>query len=162
MMLGWDKLFIAVMFYVNFLHCNLGDLLPLTAGRLNHRDRAKHSYSKEDEKKGSHSRALLGACVTRGYGKEKRNKKLVTWQVFFLSEAAFGNLWKRLYVREISRRNSVDCPVQNALKCPWNNYNGHKSSCVKSPTYTDAHYEITRKWHAYNNVDLKGYIAGHF
>lgn len=60
----------------NFLQWNLCELCSKWAGKTI--ESIKHSYSKEDEKKGSHSRAPFGACVTRGYRKEKKTKKVVT------------------------------------------------------------------------------------
>lgn len=60
----------------------------LIAG-LNNRVYVKHIRG--DEKKASHSRTQLGACVTGGYGKEKRQKRSShDWLSFFVR----GCLWK--------------------------------------------------------------------
>lgn len=79
-MLGLIELFIYISCHIfcNDWHFPSVAFMPvkdLIAG-LNNRVYVKHIRG--DEKKASHSRTQLGACVTGGYGKEKRQKKVVT------------------------------------------------------------------------------------
>lgn len=102
------------------------------------------------KRKASHSRAPLGACVAGGYRKEKKRQEGEKKRgrhmtgFLFVRGAAFGNLWKRLSVGGISRRNNVQQPLcQNdrETNTPEIKVPGLSHQHAHTHTRTDGHYK---------------------
>lgn len=121
------------------------------------------------KRKASHSRAPLGACVAGGYRKEKKEtgggeKKRGRHMTGFLfvRGAAFGNLWKRLSVGGISRRNNVQQPLcQNDRETNTPEIKVPGLSHQHTHTRTHARMDIINTETLSNIMRVQGHLEEH-